>query len=249
MKSYEMMWQRLPLHTCANARELGGYPTADGSQTAWHRFVRSDRLSFLDDDEREFLYGYGVRTVIDLRGSQEIAEHPDIPISDDVAYRHITLLDLNIADSRLDELMKSDREPQALDFYGTILENTEGFRKVVHAILETPEDACVLFHCTEGKDRTGILAMLLLSLAGVDRTDCIANYERTRENILRKPYYAHDFAQAGSRQKLMGSDPDTIAVTYDFVMQRYGSAEGYFHACGVSDAAIAALRKRLVVSA
>ena len=68
MKSYEMMWQRLPLHTCANARELGGYPTADGSQTAWHRFVRSDRLSFLDDDEREFLYGYGVRTVIDLRG-------------------------------------------------------------------------------------------------------------------------------------------------------------------------------------
>jgi alkylated DNA nucleotide flippase Atl1 len=54
MKSYEMMWQRLPLHTCANARELGGYPTADGSQTAWHRFVRSDRLSFLDDDEREF---------------------------------------------------------------------------------------------------------------------------------------------------------------------------------------------------
>jgi protein-tyrosine phosphatase len=166
-----------------------------------------------------------------------------------VAYRHITLLDLNIADSRLDELMKSDREPQALDFYGTILENTEGFRKVVHAILETPKDACVLFHCTEGKDRTGILAMLLLSLAGVDRNDCIANYEITRENILRKPYYAHDFAQAGSRQKLMGSDPDTIAVTYDFVMQRYGSAEGYFHACGVSDAAIAALRKRLVVSA
>ncbi len=91
--------------------------------------MRSDRLSFLDDDEREFLYGYGVRTVIDLRGSQEIAEHPDIPISDDVAYRHITVLDLNIADSRLDELMKSDREPQALDFYGTILENTEGFRK------------------------------------------------------------------------------------------------------------------------
>ena len=249
MKSYEMIWQRLPLHTCANARELGGYPTADGSQTAWHRFVRSDRLSFLDDDEREFLYGYGVRTVIDLRGSQEIAEHPDIPISDDVAYRHITLLDLNIADSRLDELMESDREPQALDFNCTILENNEGFRNVVHAILAPPEAAGGLFHCTEGTDRTGVLAMLLLSLAGVDRNDCIANYEITRENVLRKPYYAHDFAQAGSRQKLMGSDPDTIAVTYDFVMQRYGSAEGYFRACGADAEDIAELRSRLLADA
>ena len=67
--------------------------------------------------------------------------------------------------------------------------------------------------------------------------------------FLRKPYHAHDFAQAGSRQKLMGSDPETIAVTYDFVMQRYGSAEGYFRASGVSDADIAALRKRLIASA
>lgn len=249
MKSYKMNWQRLPLTTCANARDLGGYPTKDRGQTTWHRFVRSDRLSFLTDDERAFLYGYGVRTVIDLRGSQEVSDSPDIPIADDVTYRHITLLDLNIADSRLDELMKSDREPQALDFYGTILENTEGFRKVVHAILETPEDACVLFHCTEGKDRTGILAMLLLSLAGVDRNDCIANYEITRENILRKPYYAHDFAQAGSRQKLMGSDPDTIAVTYDFVMQRFGSAEGYFRACGADTEDIAELRSRLLADA
>ena len=249
MKSYEMMWQRLPLHTCANARELGGYPTKDGSQTAWHRFVRSDRLSFLDDDEKEFLYGYGVRTVIDLRGSQEIAEHPDIPISDDVAYRHITLLDLNIADSRLDQLMQSDTEPNALDFYGTILENTEGFRKVVSAILETPQDACVLFHCTEGKDRTGVLAMLLLSLAGVDRNDCIANYEITRENILRKPYYARDLENAGPRKKLMGSDPETIAVTYDFMMQRFGSAEGYFRACGADTEDIAELRSRLLADA
>ncbi len=249
MKSYKMNWQRLPLTTCANARDLGGYPTKDRGQTTWHRFVRSDRLSFLTDDERAFLYGYGVRTVIDLRGSQEVSDSPDIPIADDVTYRHITLLDLNIADSKLDLLERSDREPSALDFYGTILENTQGFSRVVDAILATDPASCVLFHCTEGKDRTGVLAMLLLSLAGVDRNDCIANYEVTRENLLRKPYYAHDLEEAGPRKKLMGSDPETIAVTYDFVQKQYGSAEGYFHACGVSDAAIAALRKRLVVSA
>lgn len=245
MHDYQMNWQRLPLTSCANARDLGGYP-AKGTQTAWHHFVRSDRLSFLTDDERAFLYGYGVRTVIDLRGSQEISNYPDIPIADDVTYHHITLLDLNIADSKLDLLERSDREPSALDFYGTILENTQGFGRVVDAILATDPASCVLFHCTEGKDRTGVLAMLLLSLAGVDRNDCIANYEVTRENLLRKPYYAHDLEEAGPRKKLMGSDPETIAVTYDFVQEQYGSAEGYFRSCGASAKDITDLRRRLL---
>ncbi len=249
MKSYEMNWQRLPLTTCANARDLGGYPTKDGGQTAWHRFVRSDRISYLTDEERAFLYGYGVRMDIDLRGSEEIAEDPDVPIAADVAYRHVTLLDLNIADARMDLLSQTDREPQALDFYGTILENHAGFLKVVEAILETPPEACVLFHCTEGKDRTGVLAMLLLSLAGVDRLDCIANYEVTRENLLRKPYYAEQLEHAGIRRKLMGSDPETMGVTYDFVMQEYGSAEGYLRACGVSADEMAELRRHLLAEA
>ena len=64
---YSQCWARLPLEGACNVRELGGYPTASGAMTQYHRFLRSDSLGSLTPADERFLHDYGVRAVIDLR--------------------------------------------------------------------------------------------------------------------------------------------------------------------------------------
>lgn len=247
MEEYSKNWQRLPLSGAFNARELGGYPTSDGRQTAWHHFVRSDCLDQLSNEDIAFLHGYGVRLVLDLRGPSEASEFPDRNLGDDVKYRQVTLADFNAADAddvRRDIENADEFNPGEL--YVGMLSNKAGFAQAAQALLDVPRDSCALFHCQAGKDRTGILAMLLLSLAGVDRQDCITNYAQTRENLLRTKLYRSQFATAGKLRNIIDSLPETIAYTYDFVAREFGGAEGYFRSCGVEKGDLLELKRRLV---
>lgn len=247
MHAYERDWQRLPLEGTVNTRELGGYPTAGGGQTAWHRFLRSDTLADLTDADVEFLRGYGVRLVLDLRGADEARERPDRSLGDDVPVRNVTLLDFNAADA--DDVRRNMQVGEVTpgEAYMTMLANAAAFADAVRALLEAPDGSCVLFHCTAGKDRTGVLAMLLLSLAGVDRQDCITNYMQTRENLMRTSWYPGEFARAGAMRDILDSLPETMAYVYDHVAKHYGGAAGFLRSCGVTDAELAELRRRLVV--
>lgn len=231
MHGYEKNWQRLPLEGTANTRELGGYPTADGGQTVWHRFLRSDGLTEITDKDIEFLRGYGVRLVLDLRGADEAEEEPDRSLGEDVLHRHVELMDFNAAD--IEDLQRNMKEGQYQpgEWYDSMLNNKPGFAAAVRALLEAPEGSCVLFHCQAGKDRTGMLAMLLLSLAGVDRQDCITNYAQTRENLMRTSWYPEQFAHAGAFRNVIDSLPETMAHTYDYVHEQYGDAAGYLRSC------------------
>lgn len=84
-EAWELNWQRLPLEGVVNARELGGFPTSDGAQTRYHRFIRSDALVDATPADVEFLRNYGVRAVLDLRGEREAYDRPDVCLGDDVA--------------------------------------------------------------------------------------------------------------------------------------------------------------------
>lgn len=246
MHAYERDWQRLPLEGTANTRELGGYPTADGRQTAWHRFLRSDALSDVTDADVAFLRGYGVRLVLDLRGEADSADSPDRSLGEDVAFRRAVLADFNAADAQATRRNLAAGNMVPGEFYVSMLANKVGFAEAIRAILEAPADSCVLFHCQAGKDRTGMLAMLLLDVAGVDRQDCIANYAQTRENLMRSTWYPEQLAKAGKFRDVLDSLPETMAYVYDHLQERYGGAEGYLRACGLSDAELAELRSRLL---
>ena len=74
-----------------NFRDLGGYRTVDGQIVAWHRLYRSDDLGRLRDDDRDRFAGLGIRTVVDLRRPNEVAELGRIPELDGVAYHHVHL--------------------------------------------------------------------------------------------------------------------------------------------------------------
>ncbi len=247
MEPHERCWSRLPLEGACNVRELGGYPTVNGGQTRYHRFLRSDGLMMLTAQDERFLYSYGVRAVIDLRDTDEVESSSDARIGKDVVHKNVPLLDYNAAE--LAELQRRfARESFSMDaIYQHILENYEGVRACMRFIAEAPE-GCVLFHCAVGKDRTGILAMLLLSLAGVDKWDIVANYVQSRPNLMRDEVYRADWLSEAKAEYRAGLDsaPEMIEFAYDLMEEEHGGVESYLLECGVPDQDVARVRRRLV---
>src|SRR5688572_11475261 len=161
---------------CLNARDLGGYPTRNGQETRWGAIVRSDNLTPLTAAGRQALVAYGVRTVIDLRRPSETAEFANPyaePGPHDVAYANVPF-ERPAADP--------DREPDSLAAqYRWMLDTFPGgVAAIVTAIARAPAGG-VLIHCMGGKDRTGLIAALLLDLAGVERAVIGEDYALTTE--------------------------------------------------------------------
>lgn len=247
MEPHERSWVRLPLDGAFNTRELGGYPTANGGHTQYHRFLRSDGLSLLTPRDERFLYDYGVRAVIDLRDPSEVSQDRDQEIGPDVMFANIPLLSFNIADASQALKDVGTESTSMVELYRGILENYEGIRSCMRFIAEAPE-GCVLFHCAAGKDRTGVLAMILLSLAGVSKWDIVANYMQTRPNLLNSPMYLAQWndSQLRGYRHLLDSRAETMEATYDIMVNEHGGVDNFLLECGVPDEDAAAVWRRMM---
>lgn len=230
-----------------NVRDLGGYPTANGGRTQHRRFLRADGLGRLSAWDAKMLYSYGVRAVLDLRDESEAQQFPNVSLGKDVVYANIPLLGLNAADVEQMEKMFSEGDFNLQYVYECILENYEGIRSCFKFIADAPQ-GCVLFHCAVGKDRTGILAMLLLSLAGVDKWDIMADYAQSWPNLMRDEAFREDWfdASRGDLRQGMSSDPQAISYVFDAMEEEHGGVEGYLLECGVPDEEVALVRHRLL---
>ncbi|HML45905.1 MAG TPA: tyrosine-protein phosphatase [Clostridia bacterium] len=207
-----------------NVRDLGGFPTRDGRMTRWERYVRASGEGVLSKAEKERLYRHGVRTIVDLRHRSEIARCPS-PL---MGYRDIRYVSFNLLGQRefklnpqcqdLGDLYKAwvDRVPERIAF-------------VFEAFYEHRE-ACVLFHCAAGKDRTGVLAALLMGLAGCFPEDIVASYALSYENNRR--VYTVENAPPEIRPYLP-SDPAYMRKLLRHLDARYGGAEAYLLGAGV----------------
>ena len=247
MKAYERNWVRLPLTGANNVRELGGYPVLGGGQTAYHRFLRSDGLGMLTRKDVEFLRGYGISTVIDLRDMHEVKRSPNVDLGEGVVTHHIPLLGVNLADSEEIKRHLGEEELDMRGLYYLMLENGDGVRACFEAIAGA-SDGCVLFHCAVGKDRTGMLALLLLSLAGVDRFDIISNYMQSRIHLMRDEAYAEGWADPNKEMfhSALDSPPEMAEYVLDLIESEHGGIVRYLMDCGVGDKVIDAVYERLV---
>ena len=145
-----------------NIRDLGGYPGTQGS-TRWRSILRADSLHRLDGPAMDQLHAMGLTTVIDLRHAAEHARFPN-PFADHpaVIYLQIPLFEsLRIPHDIPEDQVLRTLYTQALD------KRHDAIARTLTAIAEAP-DGAVMFHCTAGKDRTGLIAALLLALGGVD---------------------------------------------------------------------------------
>ena len=231
----------IALQGACNARDLGGYETKDGL-TARYAFFRCESPAGLTEADISLLLGLGLAAVIDLRGRPEIEREPGPFIDlDEVQWHNFPLFDGN--------LPPHVRETGNMgDFYIHMLESAgNGFAAIFRAILAARGG--VLFHCSAGKDRTGLVAALLLLNAGVAREMVITEYCYT--DALLGAWVEAQTKLAESRghalnTRLLEANRAYIETALDHLDCRYGGADGYLAAIGLTEDERAALRTRVL---
>lgn len=203
--------KHLVLPHATNIRDLGGLMTQDGRCVRWNRLFRADALSALDETEWQTLYQKGIRTVIDLRSLAETEMFPD-RVPEGISWVHCPLQeeDLNIYD--LDEGAAAAFRKSIADCYTDIAAKSPqllcaALREAVQGL----ENGAVIFHCTAGKDRTGVLAATLLYLLGAYECDIVADYEVSNtynRNGLHK--MLEEMPNYDELLPMLNSDPENI---------------------------------------
>lgn len=226
-----------------NVRDLGGYTAGNGT-TRWGLTYRSGSMCRVDSDGIKTLHQLGIGKVIDLRSQQERLSHPD-PFGAD---NGIQLINISLFDDLDPTSLKQNNI--LLDLYTKALQtHGEVFVQVLREIAYT--EGGVLFHCTAGKDRTGLIAALLLSVAGVAPDDIIADYALTATRIgpLLEEFskiIKDQNLSSGHYSPLLECHPETMAKTLAWLDEQYGGALTYLTTNGLNENDLAQLRKRLV---
>ncbi|MFV0558277.1 MAG: tyrosine-protein phosphatase [Enterococcus sp.] len=222
-----MTYVRLPLKNTYNTRELGGYSTKTG-QTKWHTFLRSDDLHQLEPVDFELLQRYGITKIIDLRSEGELqrAPHPENSPFD--------YLNIPLAVGDITDMTQVDYANYTLiEGYKQMIEASQAAIKQVFDCLV--EQTGVLFHCAGGKDRTGIIAALILGSVGVAKEDIIANYQTTATYLAQNPALVDMVKEFSSDISHLGhSDAQTMKELLDFIDEKYQDIPTYLAKIGVS---------------
>ena len=227
-----------------NVRDLGGYETQEGYYTKSHKYVRSTCPSGISDDLKEQFYQYGIRTVIDLRSDYELVHQPhSLKGYKDIEYYHINLLQ----NENMSVLPNDIKDYQDLSgFYIFMIEaNKKQFKKVFNIFLNHPYD-CTLFNCSAGKDRTGVIACMLLDLAGCHEYDIVKDYSESYENNLSLIPELEKIIDAKNHVYLE-SEPRMMMELLDYLRSNYGSAKEYLISCGFDEEKIMDIIENFII--
>ena len=229
-----------------NVRDLGGYPHRGGGITIWRALLRADGLHHMTDASIMRLAEMGVSAIIDLRGPHELVTHPN-PFAGHatIRYHNIPLFDalapIATTDASFDMIA---RYRDSLDHCG------HRIAEVLTAIADAPAGA-VVFHCTAGKDRTGIIAALLLLVAGVSEEIIVEDYALTattagalliqlRETALRNG------AMPQAIDRVLASDAETMQQMLRHIEMEHSGVDAYLDRIKLEVETIDRLRRRLV---
>ena len=242
--------RRLPLQHACNVRDLGGYP-AGNQMIAWNRCYRSDHLHDLDEADWQVLKAAKVTLILDLRSNQERS----VSKYDSEAYG-ITQLSLPFMKADVGSVAHQDEQSQKeflnsmkLDYVEILEQATPSLVRAVTEIAETlSRGEAVLFHCTAGKDRTGILACILLDLCGVKEVDILADYmvsatyNQPGVNKMLPP----ELMAIPQVRALFESTPEMLQPLLDFLHCK--GTKDYLLSIGVHKNCIERIRKELLVN-
>lgn len=181
MKDYK----RIPLKHLKNCRDLGGYGCNDGKMVSFHRLYRSEVPDHLTTQEWNVIEAMGVKTIIDLRSENEQTFAPYIvpDFIERISYPLQQSEDSSVSfgsmdDSSLAKLASSAFAKSLADGYRELLEDRpENMVSLLELIGKKLKNGAVLYHCTAGKDRTGVLSAMIYLLCGVDDADIVADYQ------------------------------------------------------------------------
>ncbi|MDO4804743.1 MAG: tyrosine-protein phosphatase [Lachnospiraceae bacterium] len=228
-----------------NVRDLGGYETEDGRKVREGLLIRCAAPGEMDAAEVEAFAGLGIVSLMDFRSGDERAKLPDpIGVSEDyypisaVKFSDDAEVDLSPAAIMKAALGQKGRDKVgslAKMFYTDVLFDNEAFRKMFDLLLAGR--APMAIHCTAGKDRTGIAAILILLVLGADRETAKRDYaltNRYRRKLLYAEYDRHRILNRISRNMRsvatlsQGVFPEMADAVFEAVVKKYGDFDTYF---------------------
>lgn len=272
-----MTW--IELEGAVNVRDVGGLPTVDGRTTRAGVLLRSDNLQDLTPaDVTRLVDALGVQTVVDLRSTGEVHLAGPGPLKGaGLTHHHLSLIPewdgepdeaeveraLDVTVHEVDERAvpaslpqldahAEERDPTDLgDHYlGYVRDAPQGVAQALK-VLADPGSGPTLVHCAAGKDRTGVIVALALSLAGVTRDAVVADYLRSAEKaelILARlqatEAYGPSLATVSARD--IAPVASSMEDFLDAVDRDYGGPHGLAMSLGVSEEEVARLGVRLV---
>jgi hypothetical protein len=230
-----------------NFRDLGGYRTDDGRLVQWRRLYRSDDLARLSVEDQEAFARLGIRTVVDLRRPEEVASDGRIPAFDGFTYHHVHLIHPYWPRMEFDDT--AHRVRYLVERYDELVTDAaDGIGQTLRLIAD-PQTAPLVFHCIAGKDRTGVVAALTLSLLGVP--DAAIADDFTLSELAEAAYWDYrrrtDPTITTDRWRHITVSPrEGMLAFLDGLRARHGSVAGYAVSVGVTADHVAAMRAHLL---
>ena len=217
-----------------NTRELGGIKTYDGGVTKENVFWRSDVTSVPSDEDIEKLLSAHITTIIDMRTEGEVQKNPNgLAEIDGFEYHHFPITEGSGVPESLEAVPRSYMD----------IALAENMPNVMKTLAEAKDG--VLFHCTAGKDRTGVVSAIKLMLCGAVREDIVSNYVVSRE-YNHKRLEAFLAAHPEVDRDIVLANEKSMNRFIDMFTERFATVPNYFEALGLSIVHSEMIRSKLI---
>ncbi len=240
---YEIVGERLiSLEGVYHFRDIGGYKSEDGRRVKWNMFFRADKLSGLTENDIRYIKNMNVKTILDLRSKMEVKGSPDPKIKG-INYINLSAMkEFDESAGNLDMISlfnsgildKIDVKKFMLNAYRNMVSNNAALRELI-ACLENEDSLPIIFHCSTGKDRTGLASVIILSLLGVPKK--VVKEDYMASNIYR--LNINEIITKKFKEKIKSSEKlnflsyvlevkeELIDAVFDEICTKYGDMDNY----------------------
>ena len=260
---------KIKLDNLLNTRDLGGIKTKHGYTIKSKRLIRSGKLYDASDNDINILTKkYNLNTIIDLRTIKEITQKPDPKIKG-VINHHLPLFEgflTGISKENKDDFFEDefkqfvfllekmgDAKKDMMNLYPSLLKEKYARNSFnsIFKLLASNSEGSILYHCSAGKDRVGVLTLLILSALGVEKDVIIEDYLKTNKFYEKTILNQIEFAnEQNIDENLIKQIPyaqgvhiDFILAAYDYIESEFKSVDNYIKtAIGISDEEILNIR-------
>lgn len=235
----------ISLEKMVNTRDLGGYETQGGTYSKAHKYIRASSPASASQKDIQTLKDYGVKAVIDLRSDFE-KENQKNPFQNekDIDYYEVNLFDSTKA-AIVPEEVKTYKDLGGVYIY--MLEGMKHkFKELFDIFVKYPYEG-VMFHCSAGKDRTGVTAALLLDLIGCHEYDIVKDYSESYENNIDINASLAQMMDNEEAKQYLRSSPRYMMELLDYLREHYGSAKEYLLEIGLKNEEIEQLIENFTI--
>lgn len=241
-----MQIKRYRFSSAINFRDLGGFYAADDKIVRWNSLYRSDKFEGTSEKEWGIMKENGIRVIMDLRSFEEIEKFPD-DCPPDFEYICCPLVEYNLSFENISSpAMQAFALKVSEGYKNIVMEHGQNLAKIINTISDNVEKGGIVFHCTSGKDRTGVVASVLYYILGVSDEDIIADYQTSYTyNKRMSDKFMNDFPQYRQYYSVVTSKASNMTE----LLNLYEEIDivNYLIANGASEAKIKRLKEYMLV--